>query len=578
MMYNASILILITATSFMYTLHAMASRFPPENQVQLRARKGHDMKWSCDKHAEPVAFYCKKHDISICHRCATKDHGQKPCELDDIEDVILERMRRLDDKQQEIEETKKQLKKLDSKIESSATSTSNHLQIVNDEVRSTHKDESKSVNDDEEKKIRLINEEANEEIRIINMKRDRRIKGCNAEKEKQQLIIKESQAKVLSETKAISEVVSKKITELQSKNQHAIGTFDNIDATIKRIKQDDKTLVNEAPQVLASIDDNLNLNIHQDVSDCLDRIQREFQKVKFVKGEVGGEHFRRIDGYIGKWELVKSIHIPSIAVYPRMRGLISDDEICVLDNKNNTTYVTNISTEHTKKVIEGDGNVCITSCAPIDSNVIVCGKRRRDCTGDSVDGCITLYDRQWKVIRNISIPRNDHARITSVYVDVDRVGMILAAQFNKSNIYVINPADGKIVITITIQGKKVFSEIQALSSGDIVVHTDDDEFTVISRSGEEKAVIHSDDWVWSWLHIDKLTNTLYVTHRDKESSTICAVDQVSCDGIIQERKIVQYKKSDRRIYTINPCLVTPSGNIVACDGDKLLVYKKTFNV
>ena len=55
-------------------------------------------------------------------------------------------------------------------------------------------------------------------------------------------------------------------------------------------------------------------------------------------------------------------------------GLISDDEICVVDNDNNTTYVTNISTEHTKKVIEEMVKLFITSCAPIDSNVIVCGK------------------------------------------------------------------------------------------------------------------------------------------------------------------------------------------------------------
>ena len=56
-----------------------------------------------------------------------------------------------------------------------------------------------------------------------------------------------------------------------------------------------------------------------------------------------------------------------------------------------------------------------------------------------------------------------------MYVDVDRDGMILAAQYDQSNIYVINPADGKIVNTITMQGKVVRGEIQALSSGDIVV-------------------------------------------------------------------------------------------------------------
>ena len=59
-----------------------------------------------------------------------------------------------------------------------------------------------------------------------------------------------------------------------------------------------------------------------------------------------------------------------------------------------------------RKSLKEDGSLYITSCAPIDSNVIVCGKERLGCTGDSVDGCITLYDRQWNVIRNISIPRN----------------------------------------------------------------------------------------------------------------------------------------------------------------------------
>ena len=64
-----------------------------------------------------------------------------------------------------------------------------------------------------------------------------------------------------------------------------------------------------------------------------------------------------------------------------VRGLISDDEICVRDVKNNATCMLQISnTEHTQKVIEGGFNMYITSCAPIDSNVIVCGK------GDGLHG------------------------------------------------------------------------------------------------------------------------------------------------------------------------------------------------
>ena len=279
-------------------------------------------------------------------------------------------------------------------------------------------------------------------------------------------------------------MIAEKITDLISKNQHAIKTMNDIDARIKRLKQDDKTLMKEAPQVLAILDNNVSLIVHQYVSDCLDHIQCQVQKVKFLEGVVGGEHYGRIDGYIGKWKLVKSTHIPTIVNKPWVCGLTSQDEICLRDVDTNATYVNNISTEHTQKVSRvGDSKVSITSCVPIDSNIIVCGKGGRDSTFGSLDGCITLYDRQWKVIRDITIPRNNS---TSVYVEVDRDGMILATQYIRSNIYVIDPNDGMIVNNITMQGKVVMGGIQALSSGHIVVKTGDKEFTLISRQEKRR--------------------------------------------------------------------------------------------
>ncbi|XP_063956666.1 uncharacterized protein LOC135154452 [Lytechinus pictus] len=525
------------------------------------------MKWSCDKHGEPMKFYCKKHKIPICHPCATKDHSQKPCQLDDIEDVIFERRRQLDEKRPKIQELQKQLDALNGKIKTVSTSGSTHLRKINNNIQDSYHDKIESVGEKENRMIRVINEEADEEIRLVNEKREKRIKDCNTERENERQIIKDKKAKLLSDAKKISEVVSKKIKDLANKNQHVINTVKNIESTIKRINQHDETLVNEAPQVLASINENLSLNVHQDDSDCLDRIQSEVDRVKFVEGEVGGEYYGRIDGYIGKWELVKTIHIPSVVNNPYVHGLVSDDEICVQDVGNYDMYITNIKTQHTEKVIDGG----VRSCAPIDSNVIVCGKMRDDYTGDRLDGCITLYDRQWKVIRYISIPRNGYD--SRVYVDVDRDGMIIAAQLAQSNIYVINPADDKIVNTITMQGKVVCDEIQALSSGDIVVKTGNDKYTVISRSGKEKAVIHCDEWDWSECCVDKLTDTLYIAYRDEARNTY-AVDQVSRDGIIQARRIVEYVQSDRS-HWVSPCLVTPSGNLVGCDGDKLLIYKNT---
>ncbi|XP_041466268.1 uncharacterized protein LOC121416821 [Lytechinus variegatus] len=549
----------------------MASRFPEGKQVQLRPRKGHDMKWSCDKHGEPIKFYCKKHKIPICHPCATKDHSQKPCKLDDIEDVIFERRRQLDEKRPKILELQKQMEALNTKIKTTSTSGSAHLQTINNNIQASYYDKIKSVEEKENRIIRVINEEADEEIRLVNEKREKRIKDCNIEREKERSIIKDKEAKLLSDAKKISEVASKKIKDLTNENQHIINTIKNIESTMKRINQHDETLVNEAHQVLASIDENLNFNVHQDVSDCLDRIQIEVERVKFVEGEVGGEYYGRIDGYIGKWELVKSIHITSVN-YPFVRGLVSENDICVQDVDNNGMYVTNINTQHTEKVI--DEGLLITSCAPIDNNVIVCGKWRDDCTGDRLDGFITLYDRQWKEIIDINIPRNEYGFYCSVYVDIDSDRMIITGQSYQSNIYVINPANDKVVNTITMQDKEVFGEIQALSSGDIVVNTGYGGCTVISRSGEEKAVIHGNELDAPEYSVDKLTDTLYITHRVRNTYS---VDQVSRDGIIQARRIVEYVKSDRTNF-MGPCLVTPSGNLVGCDGDKLHLYKKTFTL
>nr|XP_054771063.1 uncharacterized protein LOC129278965 [Lytechinus pictus] len=553
----------------------MASKFPTKvDKDKLRTRKGYDMTWSCDnlQHDEPIIFYCKQHKIPICLKCATKDH-QKPCELKDIGNVIIEMRENLEEKQPLIEETKLLLQKSKSKINAVSSSSTKHLQILNDKLQETFEDKLKNVKEREVNLIRMINEEADEEIRKINEKREKRIKDCNIDIEKEQTTIKERETRLLADTKTISDEVTKKINDLTNKNQHALNTMKNIESTITRINQQDEKLVNEAPQVLASIDENVSLNFHQDVSVCLDRIHSETERVKSVEEEVDGKYFCRIDGYIGRWELVKSIHIPSVVDEPWVRGLISDDEVCVKDEKNNDMYVTNINTQHTQKVIDGVSKMDITSCATINSNLIVCGRRRWDWNGDRLDGCITLYDRQWRKMRNINIPRNEGGN--SVYVDVDRDGMILAAQTCQSNIYLTNPDNGKIVNTITMHGKKVWGEIRALSSGDVVVQTTRKEFTVISRSGGEKAVIHCSKWdSSSQCHDDKFTEALYITHWDGPRKNY-AVDQVSRDGITHVRRIVEYARSDRSPW-LSSCLATRSGNLVGCDGDKLLIYKKAF--
>ncbi|XP_041466377.1 uncharacterized protein LOC121416915 [Lytechinus variegatus] len=545
----------------------MASKFPTERgeKVKLRTRKGHDMTWSCDKHGEPIKLYCVQHGISVCQVCAVKSH-QKPCELDDIEDVIFERRGKLEEKQPQIEKMKLLLRKVESEIEAVATSSEKHFGTVTEDLQATFLDKLKGIGEKHVTLVQKINNEANDEIRLINEKREQRIESSYVEREKEENVIKVKEAKVLSDLKGISEIVSKKINDLTCKIRHAINTMKNIESSITRINKHDETLVNEAPQVLASIDEQLGLNVHQDVSDSLERMQDEIKRVAFAEGVIGGEFYGRVDGFIGKWKLVQSIHIPDNVKYPRMRALISEGVVCLLGKE--AMHIININKGHIEEVIHGLNSRDIASCAAIDGNVIVCGTRK----------LVTLYDRQLKATRGISIPGNELS--SGTYVDVDRDGMILAAQYGQSHIYVINPLDSKIVRTITMERKMIRGEIQALSSGDIVVNTGIADFTVISRSGEEKAAIHSDDWAWSWCYVDKLTDALYILQRQgrERPQKIAVVDQVSRDGILQASGIVEFERSRRTFSATPSCVSTPLGNLVCCDGNNLLVYKKDFHV
>ena len=175
------------------------------------------------------------------------------------------------------------------------------------------------------------------------------------------------------------------------------------------------------------------------------------------------------------------------------------------------------------------------------------------------------------MIRNISIPWNVHCSALNVYVDVDSDGMILAAQENQSNIYVITPADGKIVNTITMQGKVVRGKIQALLSGDIVVKTSNKEFTVISRSGQEKVTQCA---VYSVCSVEKLTDTVHIIYWDNEhiGRKMALCNTIMVHGIIHPQPRRKGHKN------IGPCLVTPTGYLVTCEGNSLHVYKKRFIV
>ena len=65
-----------------------------------------------------------------------------------------------------------------------------------------------------------------------------------------------------------------------------------------------------------------------------------------------------------------------------------------------------MNTKHSQRVITGSDTSWVFSCALLNDDKVVCGKYSEGCTGDSLTGCISVYDRQWKHINDVTIPRN----------------------------------------------------------------------------------------------------------------------------------------------------------------------------
>eukprot|EP00057_Strongylocentrotus_purpuratus_P015257 XP_011669731.1 PREDICTED: uncharacterized protein LOC105440859 [Strongylocentrotus purpuratus] len=177
--------------------------------------------------------------------------------------------------------------------------------------------------------------------------------------------------------------------------------------------------------------------------------------------------------------------------------------------------------------------------------MVVCGKANRR-TGDSLTGYINVYDRQWKLIIDVTLPINTTGGDTWVDVAADKDGMTIAAEACQSKIYVINPADGKIVNTITCKDNIRLCDM--LSSGHIIarLYPADRRVLIIDREGVQREITHS-DVIWN-VCVDPKTDDLYVVTSDEEYKT-CVIDQVMSEGDMKKRRAVSFPLSASLVLT-----------------------------
>ncbi|XP_041467573.1 uncharacterized protein LOC121417906 [Lytechinus variegatus] len=543
----------------------------------------------CEEHDEKVKLYCRNHGKALCAFCVV-DHLD-PCVRQNMDVAIVELQAKLTSMKEKGRDKLKEGRLYKNVIDQCTKDTDTHLQALTDEVISIIKD---AINIDKVKeKIEAakINQKFDDQNQVLEeeiMKINEKIRKNNEEREKQlELIHTNAQIRqthmdnkkicLHTDIDNIVKEKDRKIRELIKSLQDDTKTIENAIQTIDTVLEDDKNNVKDGHSVNMSVSDKLNKPLYKnDVKQITDRIS----DVRFVKG-VGREKYDgRIGGYDGEWMLSDMINAKDKVTAPRIVGCIDECNVIITDwtSGSQHTYMLDINTKHIQRVITGTDTSWVISCALLNDDKIVCGRLCKGCTGDSLTGCIGVYDRQWMPINDVTIPRNTTDDISWVDVAVDRDGMIIAAECGQSKIYVINPADSKIVNTIKCKQKVVMRGV--LSSGHIIAQPDqcDERLLIIDRQGGQREIPHSD--VILNVSVDPITDDLYVVTSDDEYKT-CMIDQVMSGNEVKMRRVTSFPLSNRLsganrwgYHSSSRLMISSSGKIIACGGDSILVFEK----
>eukprot|EP00057_Strongylocentrotus_purpuratus_P017741 XP_011672215.1 PREDICTED: uncharacterized protein LOC105442100 [Strongylocentrotus purpuratus] len=558
-----------------------------------KAKKGRPNLY-CEKHdGEEIKLYCKTHGEGVCQLCAMIDH--QSCGRQDIKGAIEDSRAELNILKRTANNKLKLCRVYGDQIHQCRKDTDTHLQALKDEVDSvineaiqTDKDKEKEdaakINyeiDEKNQKLHEDIQKINEQIRENDGEREKRLELNRTNAEIRRKPIDDTQHCLQMDIKKIAEEKDFKIGELENAWQDDTRTTKDTVQILDTVLENDQNVVKDGHRVKTSVRDELKKPLREGDTK---QITGAISVVRFVKGAGKEKYAGRMYGYDGEWKLFDTINVKDKITYPTIVGCINEGNVIITDRVLGSvhTYMLDMNTKDSKRVITGSGASWVSiSCALLNDDKVVCGKCSRGRLGHDLAGYISVYDRQWKHINDVTIPKNTTCDDTGVDVAVDQDGMIIAAEWDQSNIFVINPADGKIMNVITC--KDNISVHGVLSLGHIVAlpYPPDYRVFIIDRQGAQKEILHSG--VILNTCIDPMTDDLYVVTSDHEYKT-CVIDQVMSGGDMKKRRVASFPLSteldsleEREGHFISSrVLMTSSGKLIVSDGDNILVFKNRF--
>ena len=209
-----------------------------------------------------------------------------------------------------------------------------------------------------------------------------------------------------TDIKNIAEEKERKIGELENAWQDDKKKTETTVHTLDTVLENDKNVIKDGHRVKTSVSGELKRPLNEDE---VKQITDTISGVRFVKGAGREKYDGRIDWYDGEWKLIDTINVGDKITFTAVVGYIDESNVIITERLRDIlhTYMLDINTKNTQRVITGSAASWVASCALLNDGKVVCGKYREMCTGDSFTGIISVYDRQWKHINDVNTKKHN---------------------------------------------------------------------------------------------------------------------------------------------------------------------------
>ncbi|XP_011683065.2 uncharacterized protein LOC105447102 [Strongylocentrotus purpuratus] len=521
---------------------------------------GGESKWLCKEHDGRIKYFCHTHQEIACQSCATIKH-QVPCELSDVNSLVREERERFSGFLPKLELSKEKVDQYRKTVDSHSAYAASLLRGIQKYVLESFAEETQKVEEEKWKMDETAKEEVEEKIKELQDQLQDQLQQNEKKATAKYLSIKVEADALLSKLKQSIEEVSvipKRMREIARCRSQGISEFRE---RIEMMLQSNPLLL--AQRHLATvIEDHVVVNLDCSVLEELDQI---VERISFTRE--GGGRVGELIGTEGSWKLSGTIELGTDIRLPLLVGSANDKEVVVSDIMNRTLHVINLKTKHVTPVMQSSNLGCVSDCTTLDDSTLVCG--------NFSNGSVCFFNKFWRHRREVRLQDHPTTSGEPVYLDIDPDGRILAILYGQPLIFVVNESEG-IVRTITLAHCKTILDIHSLASGDILVQSGINRFTIFDVKFEEKKVLQRAHWETASCTVDKKTNLLYFTFKEfgKESY---AIDILSPEGEVFSERCVEFPAS--HVTDTTPrCQCLSNGKLVLCNGGQLFLFKKILGV